>query len=156
MTKYILLETFVDRSGNLYSARSTPYEEGELPESVTKNPLKVRKIEDNQVAVFTSKSTETTIINLNSEAPNLLVPKFLEPNPVIIDKVDINSASIEEIKSIKGIGDKTASLLFANRPYTDNLDLSRKVKPPLGKTWADFNFMFGKSKVDSVPTTATL
>lgn len=145
MVKYILLETFVDRSGNLYSARSTPYEEGELPDAVAKNPLKAKKIEDNQVAVFTSKSTETTVVNLNnSDTTNLLVPKFLEPNPVIVDKVDINSASIEEIKAIKGIGDKTASLLFANRPYTDNSDLSIKVKPPLGKTWTDFNFMFGE------------
>ena len=147
MTKYILLETFVDRSGNLYSARSTPYEEGELPEAVTKNPLKVKKIEDNQVAVFTSKSTETTIVNLNSETPNVLVPQFLEPNPVIVDKVDINSASIDQIKNIKGIGDKTASLLFANKPYTDNTDLSTKVKPPLGKTWMDFNFIFGEASI---------
>lgn len=150
MTKYILLETFVDRSGNLYSARSTPYEEGELPDTVAKNPLKARKIEDNQVAVFTTKSTENTIVNLNNpDTTELLVPKFLDPNPVIVDKVDINSATIDQIKSIKGIGDKTASLLFANKPYLDNSDLAIKVKPPLGKTWADFNFMFGDTETIS-------
>ena len=145
MAKYILLETFVDRNGNLYNARSTPYEEGELPDSVTKNPLKTRTIQDNQMAVFTSKSTEEKVINLNNpNTPNVLVPKFLDPNPVIVDKVNVNVASLEDIKSIKGIGDKTASLIIAERPFTDNADLSTKVKPPLGKNWAEFNFIFSQ------------
>jgi hypothetical protein len=148
MAKYILLETFVDRQGNLYNARSTPYEEGELPDSVTKNPLKVRKILDTQVAVYTSKSIETNIINLNtSDTPNVLVPKFLDPNPVIVDKVNINTASLEDIKNIKGIGEKTASLIIAERPFTDNTDLSTKVKPPLGKNWAEFNFIFNQPPI---------
>ena len=40
-------------------------------------------------------------------------------------KVDINIANKNELMSIKGVGDKKAQLIIANRPYTSIWDLSK-------------------------------
>lgn len=41
------------------------------------------------------------------------------------EKLDLNSASLEAIKSLPNIGDKLAQKIISNRPYTSVWDLKR-------------------------------
>ena len=128
----------------MFYARATPYMEGEIPKEFI-NPLNVIVIDDDtQAVVFkqTSHDVEVRQINEPVETTTTFTPKFFNTEPTVVSKVNINSMSVEQIKEIRGIGDKTASLLATHKPYTDLVDLTTKVKPPTGKSWADFNFMF--------------
>ena len=128
----------------MFYARATPYMEGEIPQEFI-NPLNVKVIDDDtQAVVFKQISQDVEVRNINEPVENTttFIPKFLNTEPTVVSKLNINTMSVEEIKEIKGIGDKTAGLLATNKPYTDLVDLTNKVKPPTGKSWADFNFMF--------------
>lgn len=144
MKKYVLLKTVRDKSGNVYYARSTPYMEGELPQEFV-NPLTVKVIEDDtQQVVFKqlSEQPEVRLINEPTTITNSLIPKISETTPTVIDKLNINELPLDTLKNIKGIGEKTASLIVSNRPYLNTQELTAKVKAPLGKNWEDFNFSF--------------
>jgi len=148
MRQYILHKTFRDRTGNFYWARTAPYPEGELPENITKDPTKVSIIEtDTHVAESVLITPVQEIRNLTPAAEHLipLTPQFVEATPVITTKIDVNTASIEDIKNVKGIAEKTATLIVSNRPYESMADLTTRVKPPLGKTWSDFPFKYGST-----------
>jgi hypothetical protein len=149
MKKYILHKTVRDPSGNLHWARTTPYDEGDLPAKVVKDPTLVTVIDvETHVAVSKSVNPEQEVRHLNptQDSPTPLVSSFVEPTPTIISRLDINTASLEDIKNIKGIAEKTATLIIASRPYESMADLNTKVKPPLGKTWADFHFKYGSTE----------
>lgn len=143
MKKYLLLNTVRDKSGNVYYARTAPYVEGELPKECI-NPLNVKVIEDDtQQVIFKSSSQEQEVRQLNEPTTitTNLVPKFVD-SPTVVDKINVNEVSLDSIKSLKGIGEKTATLLVSNRPYSNVQELTSKVKPPLGKSWEEFNFSF--------------
>jgi hypothetical protein len=147
MKKYLLLKTIRTKDGNMLYARATPYMEGEIPKEFI-NPLNVTIIDDEtQAVVFkqTSYEPEVRQINTPTETTTTYTPKFLNDVPEVISKVDINTLTLEQAKEIKGIGEKTASLLVTNKPYKDLVELTTKVKPPTGKSWSDFNFMFSQS-----------
>ena len=143
MKKYLLLNTVRDKSGDVYYARTAPYMEGELPQECI-NPLNVRVIEDNtQQVIFTQLSQELEVRQLSEPTTitTTLIPKFVE-TPTVVDKVNVNEVSLDSLKDIKGIGEKTATLIVSNRPYLTVQELTAKVKTPLGKSWEDFNFSF--------------
>ena len=143
MKKYLLLNTVRDKSGNVYFARTAPYAEGELPKECI-NPLNVKVIEDEtQQAIFKQVSQDLDIRNLTETATitTNLTPKFVEA-PTVVDKVNVNEVSLDSLKDIKGIGEKTATLVVSNRPYLTVQELAAKVKPPMGKNWEEFNFSF--------------
>jgi len=48
------------------------------------------------------------------------------------DLIDINSASVEELQSIKGIGEKRATNIVKNRPYARKDELVQKKIIPQG------------------------
>lgn len=147
MKKYTLLKNILTKDGNMLFARQAPYCEGEIPKEYI-NPLNVIVIEDTTQAVVykQTSSLEETHYLTGQEGKTTLTPKFYDPNKIeIINKLNINSLTLEELKEIKGIGDKTAVQLVTSRPYTDLIDLTTKVKPPTGKNWEEFNFMFGES-----------
>jgi competence protein ComEA len=53
--------------------------------------------------------------------------KAEQPNATpATDKIDINSASKEELMSLKGVGDVYAEKIIENRPYRSKSDLLRK------------------------------
>lgn len=47
-------------------------------------------------------------------------------------KIDLNSASIAELKTIPGVGDAEAKKIIANRPYTSKTELVTKAGLPDG------------------------
>jgi hypothetical protein len=144
MKKYLLLKTIRTKDGNMFYARATPYMEGEIPKEFI-NPLTVMVIDDDTQAVIfkqTSEQPEVRNINQPNETVTTFTPKFLNTEPTVVSKLNINTMSVEQIKEIKGIGEKTATMLATNKPYTDIVNLTNKVKPPTGKSWAEFNFMF--------------
>lgn len=149
MKKYVLLRNIITKDGNLLFARTAPYMEGEIPREFI-NPLNVQIINDEtQVVLYNQTSIDNTINHLNppNDVTNL-TPKFYDPEKLtIVQKLDINSLTLEQLKELKGIGEKTAVQLVSSRPYKDLADLIIKVKPPTGKTWEDFNFMFSESPI---------
>ena len=147
MKKYVLLKNIITKDGNMLFARTAPYMEGEIPKEFI-NPLNVETVEDNtQAVIYKLTSVDNTVNHLNPSG-NItdLTPKFYDPEKLtIVQKVDINTLTLDQLKEIKGIGEKTAVQLITSRPYKDLADLTTKVKPPTGKTWEDFNFMFSES-----------
>lgn len=143
MKKYILLKNILTKEGNMLFARKTAYMEGEIPKEFI-TPLNVISLEDDsQVAVYKETSITDDIYHLTEPQVTTLTPKFYEPNKVeIISKLDVNNMTLEQIKELKGIGEKIATQLVTNKPYTDLTDLTTKVKPPMGKNWEEFNFSF--------------
>jgi len=145
MKKYFLLRNIITKDGNLLFARTAPYMEGEIPKEFI-NPLNVQVIEDSQAIVYTQTSIDNAVNHLNP--PNdvtSLTPKFYDPEKLtIVQKLDINTLTLDQLKELKGIGEKTAVQLVSSRPYKDLAELTTKVKPPTGKTWEDFNFMFSQ------------
>lgn len=145
MKKYKLLKNILTKDGNMLFARQAYYTEGEIPKEFI-NPLNVIVVEETQTVVNkqTSVVDETHYLT-GLEGQTTLTAKFYDPNKVeVVNKVNINTLTLEQLKEIKGIGDKTAVQLVTNKPYTDISDLTIKVKPPTGKTWEDFNFMFNE------------
>jgi len=57
------------------------------------------------------------------------IPKLFKPRPAVTEKgslrVNINTATIEELKTLPGIGPKKARLIVANRPYQSVEDLAK-------------------------------
>lgn len=143
MKKYILLKNILTKEGNMLFARKTAYMEGEIPKEFL-TPLNVVSLDDDtQVAVYKETSVTDETFHLTEPQINTLTTKFFDPNKVeIISKLEINNMSLDQIKELKGIGDKIATQLVTNKPYSDLTDLTTKVKPPMGKTWEEFNFSF--------------
>lgn len=143
MKKHILLKNILTKEGNMLFARQTPYMEGEIPQEFI-NPLNVVTIEDNtEVAVYKETSITNEIHHLTEPQVTTLTPKFYDPNKLeVISKLEINKMTLEQIKELKGIGEKIATQLVTNKPYSDLIDLTTKVKPPMGKSWEEFNFSF--------------
>ena len=143
MKKYKLLKNIITKDRNMLYARQALYMEGEIPKEFI-NPLNVIVIEDDTQAVVsqqTNSSDETH--HLTGTDVNTLTTKFYDPNKVeVVNKLDINSMSLDQLKELKGVGEKIATQLVASKPYTDLTDLTTKVKPPTGKNWEEFNFMF--------------
>lgn len=149
MKKYVLLRNIITKDGNLLFARTAPYMEGEIPKEFI-NPLNVQVINDNtQTVIYNQTSVDNTVNHLNpTDNVTNLTPKFYDPEKLtIVQKLDINSLTLDQLKELKGIGEKTAVQLVSSRPYKDLADLTIKVKPPTGKTWEDFNFMFSESPI---------
>jgi len=149
MKKYVLLRNIITKDGNLLFARTAPYMEGEIPKEFI-NPLNVQVINDEtQVVLYNQTSVDNTINHLNPpDNVTNLTPKFYDPEKLtVVQKLDINSLTLDQFKELKGIGEKTAVQLVSSRPYKDLADLTIKVKPPTGKTWEDFNFMFSESPI---------
>lgn len=147
MKKYTLLKNIITKDKNILYARQAPYWEGEIPQEFI-NPLNVIVIEDDTQAVVYKQTNVVDKTNyLTENKDTTLAAKFYDPNSVeVINKLDINTLTLEELQKIKGIGDKTAAQLVSNKPYTSLVDLTSKVKPPLGKTWADFHFKYGSTE----------
>jgi len=146
MKKYKLLNNIITKDGNMVFARQKPYEEGEIPKEFI-NPLNVIVIDDDtQAVVYKQTSIDNTVNHLNPpDNTTNLAPKFYDPTKLtVVQKVDINTLTLDQLKELKGIGDKTAVQLVSSRPYKDLAELTTKVKPPTGKTWEDFNFMFSQ------------
>lgn len=143
MKKHLLLKNILTKEGNMLFARKTPYMEGEIPKEFL-TPLNVVTLDDDtQVAVYKETSVTDETFHLTESQINTLTPKFFDPNKVeIISKLEINNMSLDQIKELKGIGEKIATQLLTNKPYSDLTDLTTKVKPPMGKTWEEFNFSF--------------
>lgn len=143
MKKHLLLKNILTKEGNMLFARKTPYMEGEIPKEFL-TPLNVVTLDDDtQVAVYKETSVTDETFHLTEPQINTLTPKFFDPNKVeIISKLEINTMSLDQIKELKGIGEKIATQLVTNKPYSDLTDLTTKVKPPMGKTWEEFNFSF--------------
>ena len=143
MKKYILLKNILTKEGNMLFASKTAYMEGEIPKEYL-TPMNVVTIEDDtQVAVYKETSITDETYHLTEPQVTTLTPRFYDPSKVeIISKLDVNRMTLEQIKELKGIGEKIATQLVTNKPYTDLTDLTTKVKPPMGKSWEEFNFSF--------------
>jgi len=142
MKKYTLLKNLVTKEGNMIFARQALYMEGEIPKEFI-NPLNVIVVEDTQAVIHKQTNTPDETHYLTENDVTTLTPKFYDPSKVeVIDKLNINSMSLDQLKVLKGIGEKIATQLITNRPYTDLTDLTTKVKPSPGKNWEEFNFMF--------------
>jgi competence ComEA-like helix-hairpin-helix protein len=57
------------------------------------------------------------------------IPKLFKSRPALVEKgslrVNINTATIEELKTLPGIGPAKARLIVANRPYQSLDDLAK-------------------------------
>ena len=54
------------------------------------------------------------------------VPEVNAPALKVTEKLDINSATVEQLDSLPGIGTAYAQKIIAGRPYRTKLDLVRK------------------------------
>jgi competence protein ComEA len=56
---------------------------------------------------------------------------------VLKAKANINTAKVDDLECLKGIGPKIAADIVKNRPYKDGKDVQAKVKGIGPKTWDD-------------------
>jgi DNA uptake protein ComE-like DNA-binding protein len=73
------------------------------------------------------------------------VPKHKKPPPAPVKLVDINSATLAELKSLPGIGQAEAERIVARRPYLTKGDLVLKKVLPAGP------YMSLKNRVVAMP-----
>lgn len=70
-------------------------------------------------------------------------------------QVDINTSSISQLKTVKGIGDKKAEAIIEGRPYTSVEDL-RKVKGVGAKTLDKWRDQLCVGKAGAAPAAAAV
>jgi competence ComEA-like helix-hairpin-helix protein len=76
------------------------------------------------LSVIVGMLVVTSMIGVAQEVENSAVPEEQAPEQdVAISKIDINSATLEELESLAGIGPKLAQMIIDGRPYEKVEDL---------------------------------
>jgi len=83
----------------------------------------------------------------------LMAPLQSSVNAATQTTVDINNASADELKSVKGIGDATAKKIIAGRPYSSVDDLAKAGVSKRTITKIRSQVTVGSSSTASVPST---
>lgn len=77
-----------------------------------------------QPATGTTMAPKTTPVS--TPKSDKMAPKAAAKTATKTELIDINSASADELKSLKGIGDAYAAAIIKNRPYKGKDDLVHK------------------------------
>jgi competence protein ComEA len=62
----------------------------------------------------------------NSSSNGLAIAASTQTAPSATDKLDINTATKDQLKQLPGIGDAYSQKIIDNRPYRTKLDLTQK------------------------------
>ena len=66
------------------------------------------------------------LVLLPAASPIRSVAASAEPQATAADKLDINTATADQLKALPGIGDAYSQKIIAGRPYRTKLDLVHK------------------------------
>ena len=87
----------------------------------------VQRLEDHLITTYRTDLQGTIIVNSNGETYTISTQynKEIEPSNVISQRVDINTASLEELQTIIHIGPERAKELIELRPFGSIDDMTR-------------------------------
>lgn len=130
MKKFKLVRTWVDKKrGNPYFPGV--YYETQLPEFIRNNSMYCLPLEEIEVAVKEVKPDPNVIdlrVNKDSDVINITKQELVVnklPEEDSSSKFDINTAKLQDLITVKGIGQKTAEKIIGSRPYNELNDLTK-------------------------------
>ena len=131
------------------NSRNSYFPSNHIYEGLHKLPVELREYVNKKHSAFkvweddiilaekeTKPSTEVVVKERHDVKANEVKPTVLE------QFYDANTATVEELVTIKGIGSKRASDIIDKRPYINQEDLDTRVEVPPGKkSWKEFNLV---------------
>jgi hypothetical protein len=131
MKKYKLLRTWIDKKrGNPYFPDE--YVESQLPEEIRNDRYWCLPLDEIEVS-FTTKPKDDSIIDLRINKPDNEISVTRQETIVEKDtsvKVNLNTAKLEDLLKVQGIGQTTAEKIIKNRPLKSLDSLSGFIKNP--------------------------
>jgi hypothetical protein len=131
MKKYKLLRTWIDKKrGNPYFPDE--YVESQLPEEIRNDRYWCLPLDEIEVS-FTTKPKDDSIIDLRINKPDNEISVTRQETVVEKDtsvKVNLNTAKLEDLLKVQGIGQTTAEKIIKNRPLKSLDSLSGFIKNP--------------------------
>jgi hypothetical protein len=131
MKKYKLLRTWIDKKrGNPYFPDE--YFESQLPEEIRNDRYWCLPLDEIEVS-FTTKPKDDSIIDLRINKPDNEISVTRQETIVEKDtsvKVNLNTAKLEDLLKVQGIGQTTAEKIIKNRPLKSLDSLSGFLKNP--------------------------
>jgi hypothetical protein len=133
-----LKKDYVSKSGNFYS-RGKYNSIEELPEVIRKNPDYISARESTSVVISNEPIRH---VGNTKEIPAIrpVVSRVVEE-----PKLNINTASVEEISSLQGVGKATAKKITELReeaPFSSREDLNTRVPLPGSRDWKQYSILF--------------
>lgn len=134
-----LKKDYVSKSGNFYG-RGQYNSIEQLPKTIRTNPEYISGKEINNTLVLNSEDRKHIGPTKETQTIKPIVSKIVEE-----PKLNINSATIEEISALRGIGRATAKKIHELReesPFSSKEDLNNRVPLYGSRDWNEYSVLF--------------
>ena len=134
-----LKKDYVSKSGNFYS-RGKYNSIEELPEVIRRNPEYITPKETTNSVVLSSDPIRHVGITKEITSIRPVISKVVEE-----PRLNINTATIDEISSLRGVGKATAKKITELReesPFSSRDDLNTRVPLPGSRDWKEYSILF--------------
>lgn len=148
---YYVTDMFISKDRSMVMPRSTPYRETDLPKDIFDHPQYIQevvaiesKIEDDSM-VKTINLTEGQELFEKSVKEITIKPQNILVTPIQVatnqsELVNINTATVDELVAVKGIGLSTANRIVESRPITSKEQLGELLNSRLNPDKLPFSY----------------